>query len=249
MRTIAVLNQKGGVGKTTCCVNIGAGLAMQNQQVLLIDLDPQSHLTDGLGIEEGRKTIYDLMKGQASFKDVRIVHSQGLNILPSDIDLASAEIELAAMIGRELKLRSAMNGIQDFDYILVDCPPSLGLLTINALSFVQEVFITIQPEYYALQGTKKLLDTIELVKQVFNHELEVTGVIITLYDSRKNLTKEVESRIRHFFGPKVFSTVIRTNVSLAEAPGYGENIFEYAPGSHGAEDYATLCQEIMDRRL
>ncbi len=250
MRKIAVLNQKGGVGKTTSCINIGAALAEQGKQVLMIDLDPQSHLTDGLGFqqEEGRKTIYDLMKGQATIDDILIERNKGLNILPADIELAAAEIELAAMLGRELKLRSALNGLQGYDYVLVDCPPSLGLLTVNALSFVNEVFITIQPEYFALQGTRRLIDTIDLVKEIFNKDLDVTGVIITLYDTRKNLTREVETQVRAYFGDKVFKTVIRNNVSLAEAPGHGKSIFEYAPDSRGAEDYSNLCAEIVEGR-
>jgi len=249
VRKIAILNQKGGVGKTTTSINLGAGLAARGKKVLLVDLDPQSHLTDGLGLQqEGKKTIYDLMKGQAEIDEVLVGRENGLKILPADIELAAAEIELAATLGRELKLKSALNGLQDYDYVLVDCPPSLGLLTVNALSYVNEVFCCIQPEYFALQGTRRLIDTIDLVKQIFNKELDVTGVIITLYDSRKNLTREVEEQIRTFFKEKAFKTVIRNNVSLAEAPGHGQSIFEYAPESRGAEDYAALCAEIMKGR-
>jgi chromosome partitioning protein len=250
MRKIAILNQNGGVVKTTSCLNIGAGLADHGKQVLLIDLDPQSHLTDGLGVlseGEGGKTVYDLMKGLVKIEDVIIKRQAGLDILPSDIGLSAAESELASTVGRELKLRRALNEIQGYDFVLVECPPSLGLLTVNALSFVDEIFITIQPEYFSLQGARRMLDSIELVKQIFNKGLAVTGVVVTLSDTRKNVT-DVETKVRSFFGEKTFKTVIRDNVSLAEALGQGQSIFEYAPSSRVAKDYISLVKEILEGR-
>ena len=248
MQTIAFINQKGGVGKTTSAINIGAALQRSNKKVLLIDLDPQANLTYSLGIKahELEFTIYDLLKGEIDLQAL-LIDKDGMKVLPSSLDLSGAEIELSGTPGREFLLKEALNGSKGFDYILIDCPPSLGLLTINALTSSREIFIPLQTEYLALQGMKRLLETIELVKKRLNKSLELSGIICTLYDSRKNLNREVEAKVREHFGEKVFKTVIRDNISLAEAPSFGKTIFEYRASSKGAEDYTSLTKEIIKR--
>lgn len=248
MKTIAFINQKGGVGKTTSTINIGAALWRAGKKVMLIDLDPQANLTYSLGIKahELEFTIYDLLKNEIDLESV-LISRDGMKVLPSTLDLSGAEIELSGTPGREFLLKEALNGLKGFDYMLIDCPPSLGLLTINALTTAKELFIPLQAEYLALQGMKKLLETVELVKKRLNKDLELSGIICTLYDSRKNLNREVEAKVREHFGEKVFKTVIRDNISLAEAPSFGKTIFEYKPNSKGAEDYINLTKEITNR--
>jgi chromosome partitioning protein len=244
---IAFANQKGGVGKTTSVVNVGAGLQKLGKKVLLIDMDPQSHLTYSLGVQPQNKTIYELLKGDISINET-IIDRNGLKIIPSTIDVSGAEFELAGIPGREFLLKVAFRKLTDrFDYILIDCPPSLGLLTVNAFTTTQEVYIPLQTENLAMQGMSKLLQTIEIVKERLNGELKVTGVIATRFDSRRNLNKQVVEIIKKHFGDKLFETLIRENVSLAETPSFGKTIFEYKPESSGAEDYTNLCKEILKR--
>jgi chromosome partitioning protein len=249
MRIIALANQKGGVGKTTSTMNIGAGLNKLGKKVLLVDLDPQAHLTYSLGIEahELDKTVYELLKGETTLEEVLIYRGEGLKLIPSTLDLAGAEIELSGIAGREFLLKEALDGLRGFDYVLIDCPPSLGLLTLNALTTTQEVYIPLQTEFLALQGLSKLLETIEVVKKRLNRKLEITGIIGTRYDGRKLLNRGVIDKIEGYLGDKLFKTLIRENISLAEAPSYGQTIYEYKPDSHGAEDYLNLCKEIIER--
>lgn len=248
MKIIALINQKGGVGKTTSTLNIGAGLTKLGKKVLLIDLDPQAHLTYSLGIEahDLNRTVYDLLKKQATLEEV-LIGRDGLKLIPSTLDLAGTEIELSGVPGREFLLKEALAGLRGFDYVLMDCPPSLGLLTLNALVAAQEVYIPIQAEFLALKALSKLLETVEVVKNRLNGKLEITGIIATRYDARKILNRGIVDRIRDYFGDKLFNTLIRENISLAEAPSYGQTIFEYKPDSYGAEDYLNLCREITER--
>jgi chromosome partitioning protein len=248
MKKIAFINQKGGVGKTTCTMNIGAGLSSLGKKVLLVDLDPQAHLTYSLGIEahELENTVYDLLKGTCKAKET-ILSRNGIALLPSSLELSGAEIEFSGIAGREFLLREALENIKTYDYILFDCPPSLGLLTLNALTTTQEVYIPLQTEFLALQGMSKLLNTIEIVKKRLNKGIDITGIIATRFDNRKNLNKEVVEKIENHFGNRLFKTFIRDNVSLAEAPSFGQTIFEYKANSYGAKDYLSLCQEIIKR--
>jgi len=249
MRKIAVINQKGGSGKTTTVVNIGAFLAHKGKKVLLIDLDPQSHTTIHLGFEppEIKNSVYEVLIKIPPVKDVLLpTYEKNLFIIPASIELASAEIEMVNEIGREIILRDALKKSKmDFDYIFIDCPPSLGLLTLNALTTADEIFIPIQAEFFALEGLTKLMQTIEIVKSRLNKSIEITGIIITMYDSRKNICREVVDKVSGHFKKKIFKTKIRENVRLAEAPGFGKTIKDFAPGSHGEEDYRKLAAEIL----
>jgi chromosome partitioning protein len=249
MPIVAMLNQKGGVGKTTSALNLGAGLSKLGKKVLLVDLDPQANLTYSLNIQAHKinLSIYDLLKGETTFNEV-LIERDGLKVVPSNLDLSGAEIEFSAIPGREFLLKEAMEGNNSFDYIFIDCPPSLGLLSLNALTTVSEVFIPLQTEYLPMQGMAKLLQTIEVVKKRLNNNLDITGIICTRFDGRKRLNREVVSRIKEHFGSKVFGTCIRENISLAEAPSFGKTIFEYKPDSHGAEDYLRLSKEIIKRK-
>jgi chromosome partitioning protein len=246
MRIISLLNQKGGVGKTTSTVNIGHGLSLLGKKVLLVDMDPQAHLTYSLGIKahELERSIYELLKGEATLEQVVQTHG-AMKVIPSTLDLSGAEMELSAVAGREMLLREILKGMRGIDYVLIDCPPSLGLLTLNTLTTAREVFICLQTEYLALQGIGKLTETIQIVKKRLNKNLFVSGIICTRYDKRKRLNKEVVENIKAHFGDKVFHTMIRDNVALAEAPIKGKTIFDYSPKSYGAEDYMNLCKEIV----
>jgi len=249
MKTIALTNQKGGVGKTTTTINLGAGLAKLGKKVLLIDLDPQANLTYSLRKHSHRleKTIYDALKGTADVNDMIIQHN-GFDYIPSSLELSGAELELASEPAREGLLKNVMGKLKDkdYDYVLIDCPPNLGLLTLNAFTAVDDIFIVLQSEYLALHGLSKLLDLVKVVQQRLNNKLEVGGIICTLYDNRKNLNKEVVGHIQDYFGPKVFKTIIRDNVALAEAPSHRKTIFEYDGNSNGAEDYFALAKEIKN---
>jgi len=247
-RVIAIINQKGGVGKTTSTVNLGAGLASLGKKVLLVDLDAQAHLTYSLGIaaDDLEATIYDLLKGESAFNEVAI-EKHGLTILPSSIDLSTAEIEFSTEVGREAFLKNVLAGLFGYEYILLDCPPNLGLITLNALTAAREVFVPLQAEFLSIKGLNKLTDMIEKVKQRVNPALEITGIIATLHDPRLKLHQEVYENLQKHFSDKLFKTFIRRNVALAEAASYGQSIFDYAPHSHGAEDYMALCHEIVSR--
>lgn len=251
MRKIAFINQKGGVGKTTSVINIGAALTKLEKKVLLIDLDPQAQLTYSLGIQahELDHAIYNVLNGDISIEEI-IISTKGMEVIPSTLELSGAEFEFSGIPGREFLLKEQLNsmeGLDTYDFVLIDCSPSLGLLTINALVFVNEVFIPLQAEFLALQGMSQLLRTVKIVQNRLNTDLEIKGIIGTRFDKRKNLNKEVIDKISEYFGDKVFDTLIRDNISLAEAPSFGQTIFEYKPRSYGAQDYMSLTKEILSR--
>ncbi|MBF0280463.1 MAG: ParA family protein [SAR324 cluster bacterium] len=249
MKKIVIINQKGGVGKTTTVVNLGDALTRQKKKVLLIDLDPQAHLSYSLGIQahELVHTVYELIKGESRFKETLITRGK-LHLIPSSLELAGSDLELGGIAGREFLLKEALSGVSRYDYVFIDCPPSLNLLTLNALVFAREIFIPVQAEYLALQGMSKLLQTIDVVKNRLNKELLVSGVIGTRFDKRKLLNREIIEQIDQYFAEKLFKTLIRENVSIAEAPSHGKTIFEYKASSSGAEDYRALAQEIIKRK-
>ena len=249
MRTIAVINQKGGSGKTTTAVNLGACLALCGQRVLVVDADPQAHASIHLGMNpyELDKTLYDvIVSSHPILETVCETDIENLWLVPSHIELSSAEIELAAVVGREHVLKDQLKACRRrYDYILIDCPPSLGLLTLNALNASQEVLIPIQAEFFALEGMGKLLNTIDVVKSRLNRRLKITGVLLTMFDSRKNICKDVAQQVEEFFEGTVFKTRIRDTVKLAEAPSYGQAITSYAAVSYGCQDYEQLAQEVI----
>lgn len=250
MKIIAFANQKGGVGKTTSVINCGAGLAKQGKKILLIDLDPQAHLTLSLGVEthELDNTIYDVLKGNVQISKALLALPGGMQLLPSSIELSAAEMEFAGEPGREFLLKNALKKLdQPLDFILIDCPPSLGLFTINGLAAAHDIYIPLQTEYLALHGTGQLMQVVDVVQQRLNDQLKVAGVIGTLYDRRKTLNREVTDKLKEHFKDTLFNTLIRTNVSLAEAPSYGQDIFTYKPDSAGAADYEALVNEILER--
>lgn len=259
MRKIAIINQKGGVGKTTTAVNLSAALAAAGKSVCLLDLDPQAHASLHLGVSahEGEKTIYHVLTGSSDVPEARRKVGENLFLLPAHLDLAAAELELAAEVGRDCILRDCLKSDdQTFDFLIIDCAPSLGVLTLNALTAVDEVFLPLQPHFLALHGLSKLLRTVAAVKDRLNERLQLTGVLLCLYESGTRLAVEVSSDVDAFFssqprahrawcGAKPFQTKIRRNIRLAEAPSYGQSIFEYAPQSAGAEDYARLAREVL----
>jgi chromosome partitioning protein len=248
-RIVAIVNQKGGVGKSTTAINLGACLAALGQRVLLIDLDPQANATSGIGVDREHtiNSIYHVLAGLTSTQ-AAVLPTQvpGLFLIPSSIDLAGAEVELVGIEGSESRLRAAIRSM-NHDFILLDCPPSLSILTVNALTAATEVLIPLQCEYYALEGLKQLLNSIELVRRHLNPSLDVNGVLLTMYDSRTNLSEQVASEVRNFFGGKVYNSVIPRSVRLAEAPSHGKPITEYDPGSRGSQAYQSLAKEVLGR--
>ncbi|WP_243632750.1 ParA family protein [Mycobacterium uberis] len=253
-RLFTIANQKGGVGKTTTAVNLAAALAIQGLKTLVIDLDPQGNASTALGINDrksGTPSSYEVLIGEVPLQTAlrHSPHSERLFCVPATIDLAGAEIELVSMVARENRLRTALAELDDFDfdYVFIDCPPSLGLLTINALVAVPEVMIPIQCEYYALEGVSQLMRNIDMVKSHLNPQLEVTTVILTMYDGRTKLADQVAEEVRRYFGKKVLRTVIPRSVKVSEAPGYSMTIIDYDPGSRGAMSYLDASREIANR--
>jgi chromosome partitioning protein len=249
-RIIAIANQKGGVAKTTTAVNLSACLAAWDRKVLLVDIDPQGNATSGLGVDRDNLTssIYDLLLGEREIEGVIVdTGIENLDLVPANISLAGAEIEMVGMEKRETKLCDCLMPIKDrYHYIFIDCPPSLGLLTINALTTASSVLIPIQCEYYALEGVGQLLQTINLVQQRLNPHLFLEGVLLTMFDARTNLAIQVVDEVKNYFGDKVFSTVIPRNVRLSEAPSHGKPVITYDPRSKGAILYKELAQEVME---
>ncbi len=248
-RIIAIANQKGGVGKTTTSVNIAASLAAAEKKVRLIDSDPQGNSTSGMGID--RKDLsgstYDLYIGKKSLQEIKkSTHFPWLDVVPAGIDLVGVEVELIQRISRERVLKRALDPVRNlYDYILIDCPPSLGLLTVNSLTAADSVLIPVQTEYYALEGLSALMNTIKLIKQDLNPDLAIEGVLLTMYDSRNNLAEQVAQEVRKFFGNKVFTTVIHRNVALSEAPSHGKPVLLYDIRSRGAQSYLELAKEVL----
>ena len=261
MRIIAVMNQKGGVGKTTSSVNLAAALARSGRKVCLMDLDPQGHASLHVGVEAGPEaaSVYGVFTQQNSLDDTRQLISDNLSLVPANIDLAATEIELCGIQGREFLLRRAMQPWRDqqrFDYVIMDCPPSLGILTVNALTAASEVFIPLQPHFFALQGLSKLFETTALVTRRLNRELRATGIMLCLYESGTRLAADVVDDLQHFLKSsdretpwsqaRIFRSRIRRNIKLAEAPGFGQSVLDYAPESHGAHDYIAMADEVLE---
>lgn len=251
-KAIAIFNQKGGVGKTTTNINLSACLATQGKRVLVIDIDPQGNTTSGIGITKRKlkETLYDVLINDDYdvHKAILNTKTKNLDLIPASVDLAGAEIELVNIEGREQRLKKAIEMIrEEYDYIFIDCPPSLGLLTINSLTAVDSVLIPIQCEFYALEGVSQLMSTVELVKKNMNPDLKIEGVILSMFDGRTNLSIQVVQEVKKYFGNYVFSTVIPRNIRLAEAPSYGMPIVKYDPSSSGAKAYSKFALEFLER--
>lgn len=263
MRIIAMFNQKGGVGKTTSTANVGAALALAGKRVVLVDLDPQANLTSHMGLDPGagHLSTYRVLADGVPLKEALQEIAPGVQLVPSTTDLAAAEVELVSVVGRELLLRK-MAEAEKFpaDYVLIDCPPSLGLLTLNALSWANEVIIPLQAHYLSLQGMAKLFETCALVRRQLNKQLRISGILFCQYETAARLSAEVRGEVEDFLAAArgknepwseaiIFDTFIRRNIKLAEAPSYGQSIFQYAPGSAGAADYSVLAEEIMQMKV
>ncbi len=250
-RIIAVANQKGGVGKTTTAINLAACLAVKGKKVLLIDMDPQGNTTSGLGIDktELENSIYDLMIGESSIRDCIIENVfEDMDMIPTNVDLAAAEIELIGVERKEYILKDEIDFIKNkYDYIIIDCPPALSMLTINAMTTADSVIVPIQCEYYALEGLSQLIHTINLVSERLNPQLKIEGVVFTMYDSRTNLSLQVVENVRNNMGKNVYDSIIPRNIRLAEAPSYGMPIIQYDPKSSGAEAYMALAAEVIKK--
>jgi len=248
---ISVVNQKGGVGKTTTTVNLGAYIAENRKRVLIIDLDPQGNSTSGFGVDKSQieNSVYDLLVNETPIKDViQSTNVKRVDLCPTNINLAGAEVELVSAMSRETILQRALGTVLDqYDYVLIDCPPSLGLLTINSLTASNGILVPIQGEYYALEGLTQLVDTINLVKKRLNPGIGILGVVITMFDGRTQLTRQVVEEVQKYFGDKVFKTLIPRNVRLAEAPSHGMTISEYDAKSKGGKAYCALAKEVIQR--
>ena len=250
VKVIAIANQKGGVGKTTTSVNLAACLAALNRKVLLIDSDPQGNATSGYGLDrrELKKCVYDALINEVPMQDIIVhTHYENLDIVPAKIQLAGAEIELVSMMNREGRLKNALERVKhNYDYVIIDCPPSLGLITINGLTAASSVLIPIQCEFYALEGVTMLMNTIQLVQRNLNPALKLEGIVMTMFDSRTNLSQEVVGEVKKYFKSKVYKTVIPRNVRLSEAPSHGEPVIYYDKSSKGAQVYMDLAREVID---
>jgi len=249
-KIIAVANQKGGVGKTTTAVNLSSCLAVQGKRVMVIDIDPQGNTTSGLGVDKStiKNSIYDVIINDVPLKDTLIkTQIDNLYLSASNIQLAGAEVELVSIISRETRLKMAiLNIVNEFDYIIIDCPPSLGLLTVNSLTASNTILVPIQCEYYALEGLSQLMNTVSIVKKHLNPSLEVEGVVLTMFDARTNLSIQVVEEVKKYFGNKVYRTIIPRNVRLSEAPSFGLPIILYDAKSKGAECYMELASEVIE---
>lgn len=250
-RIIAIANQKGGVGKTTTAINLSSCLAEKGKKVLAVDMDPQGNMTSGLGVDKNviEDTIYDLIIGESTIKEVLKENiMENLDIIPANIDLSAAEIELIDVEEKEYIVRNIIQEIKDkYDYIIIDCPPSLSMLTINAMTTATSVLVPIQCEYYALEGLSQLIHTVDLVKSRLNPELEIEGVVFTMYDARTNLSLQVVENVKDNLHQNIYKTIIPRNIRLAEAPSYGIPINQYDPKSAGSESYMRLAEEVINR--
>lgn len=249
-RILAVTNQKGGVGKTTTTINLAASLVMAGRRVLLVDLDPQGNASTGLGIAKAQRTIgsYDVLMGEAALADATVpTQIPNLGLIPTSTDLAGADIELVGLTRREFRLKDALASARAYDYVLIDCPPGLTLLTVNALVAAQAVLVPLQCEFLALEGVSHLIETIERVKQAFNSELQLHGILLTMFDKRNNLSDMVAADVRNFFGDKVYRTVIPRNVRISEAPSHGKPVLLYDLRCSGSEAYIHLANEVLRR--
>lgn len=250
-RIISIINQKGGVGKSTTAVNLAAALGELGKKVLIVDFDPQGNSTSGLGIEkeELEQCVYDALLNDVPAENLLIqANCKNVTVIPATIQLAGAEIELVSAMARETRLKELLEPVQEnYDFVFIDCPPSLGLLTINALTAADSVLIPIQCEYYALEGVTKLLESMRMVKSKINKGLEVFGVLLTMYDSRTSLANQVVDEVKQYFGDKVFNTLIPRTVKISEAPSFGMSVIQYAPQNKGAQSYMELAEEVIDR--
>ena len=250
-RIIAIANQKGGVGKTTTAINLSACLAEKGKKVLAIDMDPQGNMTSGLGVDKDsvEKTVYDLIIGEAQIEEIICKEVlENLDVLPTNIDLSAAEIELIGIENKEYIIKNEVEKVKEnYDFIIIDCPPSLSMLTINAMTTADSVLVPIQCEYYALEGVSQLIHTIELVKERLNSNLEIEGVVFTMYDARTNLSLQVVENVKDNLNQNIYKTIIPRNIRLAEAPSYGMPINQYDPKSSGAESYRLLADEVIEK--